>query len=86
LPCTRTCLRNRAEPATSKILPLALANVPVQFRTDLRVDQESLPYLAAPSSSELVAPDHCLRFVAFPFGSFRHNYSSAFARTVVCLH
>jgi hypothetical protein len=84
--CIRTCLRNRAEPATSKILPFALANVPIQSRSDLHMDQESLPYLAAPSSSELVAPGHCLHFVAFPFGSSRHNYSSAFVRIEACLH
>jgi hypothetical protein len=84
--CIRTCLRNRAEPATSKIFPFALANVPIQSRSDLHMDQESLPYLAAPSSSELVAPGHCLHFVAFPFGSSRHNYSSAFVRIEACLH
>jgi hypothetical protein len=39
--------------------------MPVQFRSDFRIDQESLPYLAAPSSFELVVPGHCLRFVAF---------------------
>jgi hypothetical protein len=37
LPCTRTRLQNRAEPATCRTLPLAPADAPVQFRPDLRV-------------------------------------------------
>jgi hypothetical protein len=37
-------------------------------------------------SSELVTPDRCLRFAASPSGSSHHNHSSAFVRTMVCLH
>jgi hypothetical protein len=44
LPCMRTRLRNRAEPATGKTLPLAIANAPIQFRSDLRVLQLRRPF------------------------------------------
>jgi hypothetical protein len=43
LPRPRTRLRNRAEPATGRTLPLASADVPVQFRPDLRVLQLRRP-------------------------------------------
>jgi hypothetical protein len=45
--CIRMRLRKRTEPATGKTLPLALANAPVQFRSDLRMDEESSSCLAA---------------------------------------
>jgi hypothetical protein len=40
---SRTRLLNRVESATDKTLPLALANTPVQFRSDLRVLQLRRP-------------------------------------------
>jgi hypothetical protein len=43
LPCTRTHLRNRAEPAAGRTLPLTPADTPVQFRPDLRVLQLRRP-------------------------------------------
>jgi hypothetical protein len=44
LPCIRTRLRNRAEPATGRTLLLVLADTPVQFRSDLRVLQLRRPF------------------------------------------
>jgi hypothetical protein len=43
LPYTRTRLRNRAKSATGKTLAFALANAPVQFRSDLQVLQLRRP-------------------------------------------
>jgi hypothetical protein len=49
LRCMRTRLRNRAEPATGKTLSLAIANAPIQFRSDLRVLQLRRPFHLLPA-------------------------------------
>jgi hypothetical protein len=86
LPCMRTRLRNRAEPATGRTLPLAPADAPVQFRANLRVLQLRRPFhllrrhlLAAKSASAaLLLP--CACFCGTHVRSLLHLLRAAPAR------
>jgi hypothetical protein len=68
LPCMRTHLRNRAEPATGKTLPLAITNAPIQFCSDLRVLQLRRPFhlLPAVTPSATTAAGLVLRVESVP--------------------
>jgi hypothetical protein len=68
LPCTRTRLQNRAEPATGRTLPLAPADAPVQFRPDLWVLQLRRPLhlLRRHVGRGLAAPGHLLCLTSPP--------------------
>jgi hypothetical protein len=56
LPCTCTRLRNRAEPANGRTLPLAPADAPVQFRPDRLVPLLSFSFRARRATSIAASP------------------------------
>jgi hypothetical protein len=81
LPCICTRLRKRTEPTVS---PASDTRRAAPASTSAWVEGARRAWLHR-DFSELVAPGSRLCFAAFPFGSSRHNHSSAFARIVVCL-
>jgi hypothetical protein len=66
LPCTRTCLRDRAEPVAGRTLPFAPADTPVQVRPDLRVLQLRRPSTCCDSIRAGLPPPPVLRCASNP--------------------